>query len=165
MSNLELSQLNHDAIVNLVQLDLNPIGISSVYYFHPYQGSAINFNGQNYQPLPMVLKGFEIKAGSLPSPTVTVAANAQIRSLLRQYNGLRRALIRRVRTMKKYLGLPPNANYIIGTPQEFFINRPSDESDLGIELELRAIFDLQGDKFPRGVILRSEYPGVGLVRV
>jgi lambda family phage minor tail protein L len=165
MSNSELEDLDLDAIINLVQLDLNPIGINSIYYFHGYQARTIIFNGQSYLPLAMALKGFEIKVGSLPQPTITIAANPQIRGLLRMHNGLRRAVVRRLRTMKKYLGLAANANYVIGTPQEFFINRPSDESDMSIELELRAIFDLQGDKFPRGVILRQEYPGVGLVRV
>jgi lambda family phage minor tail protein L len=165
MSNAELINLQHDAIVNLVELDLNRIGIATVYRFHPYRSAAVVFNGQTYTPLPMEMKGFEIKTGSLDRPAITIGANAQIRGLLRQYNGLRRATVRRLRTMKKYLGLPSNPNYIIGTPSEHFINRPSKESDMAIEFELLSIFDLEGDKFPRGVILRSEYPGVGLIRV
>jgi lambda family phage minor tail protein L len=165
LSNLQLGELNHDAIIDLVQLDLNRIGINTIYYLHPYQAEMINFNGQNYQPLPMKLEGFEIKVGSPAQPKITIGANPQIRGLLRQYNGLRRATIRRIRTMKQYLNLAPNPNYIIGTPQEYFINRPSSESDMGVEIELRSIFDIEGDKFPRRVILRSNFPGVGLVKV
>jgi lambda family phage minor tail protein L len=165
LSNAQLDDLSHDAIIDLVQLDLNRIGINTIYYLHPYQAGIVNFNGQNYQPLPMKLEGFEIKVGTPARPKITIGANPQIRGLLRQYNGLRRATVRRIRTMKQYLGLAPNANYIIGTPQEFFINRPSSESDMGVEIELLSIFDIEGDKFPRGVILRSEFPGVGLVKV
>lgn len=165
MSAAELSQLEHDALIYLIQVDLNPININEIYYFHGYEAGPIAFNGQTYNPIAMATSGFEIKSGSLTSASITIASTPQMRALIKTHHGLRRVSVKRFATMAKYLNLPANINYIVVQPQEFFISRPSDVSDMGIKFELLSIIDLSGGKFPRGVMLRKDFPGIGKVRI
>jgi lambda family phage minor tail protein L len=161
---VSLSDLTPDTKVQLYELDTTAIGYGDVFRFHGYETVAVSFNGQTYTPIPLSADGFEFSLSTQPEPRVTIPDSRFIRGWLKSRNYLRGAVVRRYHTLAQYVGLSPNPNYLIKPPEEFFINRPSQISALGIVFELRSSLDFFGVQFPGERIMKDEFPGVELVR-
>lgn len=150
MTRADLFKFEHNQIVDLCSLDLNPIGHNLIQRFHPYDsGAVITFNGLIYQPLPLKLDGFELTSRGLPIPKITVGnVLGTISALIEDYDGLQGAKFSRIRTLSQYLDQPPNPNYIIGQPDVFFVDRVSEETALSVTFELRSILEINGRRLP-----------------
>jgi lambda family phage minor tail protein L len=150
MTRADLFKFEHNQVVDLCSLDLNPIGYNLIQRFHPYDsGNSIIFNGLFYESLPLKLEGFELTSKGLPIPKITVGnVLGTISALIEDYDGLQGARFKRIRTLSQYLDQPPNLNYIIGHPDVFFIDRVSEETTLSVTFELRSILEINGRRLP-----------------
>jgi lambda family phage minor tail protein L len=161
---MSLADLLPDTKVQLYELDMTSIGYSDYFRFHGYECEAVLFNGQTYTPIAMKAEGFEYSINSQPEPKITIADSKTVRAWFKSRRYLRGAIVRRLTTLSQFIGLPPNANYLARPPEEFFVNRPSTISRLGIVMELRSALDLYGVKFPGEQIMQAEFPGVEQIR-
>jgi lambda family phage minor tail protein L len=148
-----------EATINLYQFDLNPLGINLVYYYHGEEGGAVTFNGNVYNPIPIRVEGFETAVGVSPEPKVLIGnTDGIVSAFLRQYSNFRAAKITRLQTKPQYLGLPTNPNYVLGYPQVFRVNRPSNVNGISVALELQSIFELQRVQIPGRKFYRDRCP-------
>ena len=113
----DVSTLAPNAIIELFELELDAAlhGASTIYYWHAGTNADVTGNiiygGNTYVRLPVEATGFDYtSAGSLPRPTIRVAnLMGDITALLLLVNGttagndLGGAIVRRIRTLKKYL--------------------------------------------------------------
>lgn len=166
----ELQKLAPNAIIELFQLDATTFG-GDVYYFHAGTNElteSVTWQGQEYQPYPVQITGFEFNAGGqLPRPKLVVSnLSGIITALVLAYDDLLGAKIIRKRTMLKYLdavnfdgGVNPDADPTAEFPDDiYFIDRKSNENKLLVEFELAASFDVQGVKLPRRQIIQNICP-------
>jgi len=159
-----LYDLEPETKIQLFELDTRPIGYAEVFYFHEYEAGPVTFNGNVYDPISLRISGFELSINTQPEPTLSIADHPTIRGWLKSRNYLRGATIRRLHTLAQYVGLAPSTAYLLRPTEEFFINRPSQISRLGIVFELRIAIDLFGLEFPGERIMKDEFPGVEQVR-
>lgn len=157
MGRAELFKLEHNAIVELCELDLNPIGFNVVQRFHPYDTpNSVTFNGQVYEPLPINMDGFELTSKGLPIPKVTLGnVLGTVSTLIELYDGLQGAKFTRLKTLAQYLGQPSNPSYILGKPDVYYVDRPSEETALSVTFELRSVLEITGLKLPKRWITRN----------
>lgn len=164
--------LQKDAIpsglIELYVVDLNPIGAAVVFYLTPntYNGGPITFDGHEYTPFPMFSSGWD-KAidGKQPRPTLQIANATQfIQSYLNTYQDLVGAKVTRMLTLEKYCahGSTPGAQTI--ATNVFLVHQMSTREKDRVEFVLTTLIDRPGKKFPPGQVLRSEFPGAGLIR-
>ena len=166
----ELQKLAPNAIIELFELDATSFG-GDVYYFHAGTNGltdAITWQGQEYQPYPVQVTGFEFTAGGqLPRPKLAVSnLSGIITALVLAYDDLLGAKITRKRTMQKYLdavnftgGVNPDADPTAEFPDDiYFIERKVSENKSVIDFELAASFDVQGVKLPRRQIIQNICP-------
>ena len=113
----DVAILAPNAIIELFELELDPAlhGASTVYYFHAGTNADVTgniiFGGNTYVRLPIEATGFDYtSSGSLPRPTLRVAnVFGDITTLLLLVNAttagndLGGAIVRRIRTLRKYL--------------------------------------------------------------
>ncbi len=71
----ELQKLAPNAVIELYQLDSSTFG-GDIYYFHAGTNGltqSVVWQGQEYQPYPVQITGFEITAGGqIPRPKLLV---------------------------------------------------------------------------------------------
>lgn len=126
----ETQTLSPDALIDLLEIDLNPIGIPITDYFcrssqlnddMPY----IEFSGIRYKAWPIKLSGFASNAkGALPKPKIDIAnINGAIAALLVVYQPYE-AVVRRRMVYRRHLddGADPNQDAQF-EPQEYILNR------------------------------------------
>lgn len=174
----ELSKIAPSAIIELFELTLDSTlhGSSDTYRWHAGANAAINgnivWNGNEYIRLPVKAEGFEYtNGGSLPRPTLTAAnLNSYVSTLLLLVNettpgnDLGGAMIRRIRTLAKYLDGQPTADPNAKFPDEiWYIDRKSVETRDIVTFELASKFDLAGVMLPKRQIIANvcqwEYQG------
>jgi lambda family phage minor tail protein L len=157
MSRQDLYGFAHDAIIDLLELDFNPLGYNLIQRMHPHEiGQPIIFNGQTYAPVPLKMEGFETSTRGLPTPKIQIGnALGTISALLTQFEGLQGAKFTRFNTLAKYLNLPTNPNYILGDPDVFFVDRASEETRISVTFELRSVFEVNGLNLPRRYITQN----------
>jgi lambda family phage minor tail protein L len=157
MSRAELFKFQHDAVITLCELDLNPIGFNVVQRFHPYDsGSSVVFNGNTYDSFPIELDGFELTSKGLPIPKVRMGnVLGTISALIEDYDGLQGAKFTKFRTLAQYLGQPTNPNYVIGRPDIYYVDRPSEETTLSVTFELRSVLEINGLRLPKRWITQN----------
>ena len=166
----ELQKLAPNAIIELYELDASPFG-GSVYYFHAGTNSltqTVTWQGQQYQPYPVKITGFEISiGGQIPRPKMAVSnISGIITALVLAYDDLLGAKVTRKRTMQKYLdavnfsgGVNPNADPTAEFPDDiYYVERKTSENKSAVEFELSASFDVQGVKLPRRQIIQNICP-------
>ena len=166
----ELAALAPNAIIELFQLQLVAAlhGSSDTYYFHAGVNAAvtgnITWNGQSYIRLPIQAEGFEYgTTGTLPRPTLSVAnLGGEISALLLEVNAftvgndLGGALVRRVRTLRKFLDGEATADPNAKLPDEvWYIDRKATENRDVIQWELASKFDLAGVMLPKRQIIAN----------
>jgi lambda family phage minor tail protein L len=150
----------------MYELDATAMG-GSLYRFtqHDNYGAAVVWNGQSYNPYPIIASGFDMKAnGALPRPTIAIAnVNGFISAICRTTSDLIGAKVTRIRTFLKYLdavnfpgGVNPNANPAVELPREIWrIDRRSAETRDQVAFEMAAPWDVNGVKLPRRIVVQN----------
>lgn len=160
--NSEAASLTPTALISLFLLDLTPIGVNEVLYFHDGANgnfSSVVYAGQPYMPFPIMMDKFAYQGdGQVPRPTLAVSnINGFVSQYLLQNQDLIGTKVTRRRVFARFLdavnfpnGVSPytpdaNAAY----PDEiFYINRKVNENRQVVQFELATAFELDGVKLP-----------------
>ena len=137
----ELQTLSSEALIDLYEVDLEPIGMTVIEYFcsseNPDTKQGASLGGRFYKPWPVIEQGFESTSqGSLPRPSIELAnIGSSISTLLLIYKP-RGALVRRRRIYRKHLddGRDPRPDAQF-EPQEYILDR-WDRNDFTCTLQL-----------------------------
>jgi lambda family phage minor tail protein L len=153
----------HDSIVELFELDLEPIteDASDKYYFtgdiFP-DGTKIQWQGQIYEPFPISITGFETTTkGTVPQPELTVAnVLGTLAAVTNAFDDLVGAKITRRRTLGKYLDNGTNPDASEEFPEDiYYIERKTSETSLSISWQLASKIDLEGLQIPRRIVTQN----------
>ena len=153
----------HDSIVELFELDLEPIteDASDKYYFtgdiFP-DGTKIQWQGQVYEPFPISITGFETTTkGTIPQPELTVAnVLGTLAAVTNAFDDLVGAKITRRRTLGKYLDNGTNPDSSEEFPKDiYYIERKTSETSLSISWQLASKIDLEGLQVPRRIVTQN----------
>ena len=153
----------HDAIVELFELDLEPIteDASDKYYFtgdiFP-DGTKIQWQGRIYEPFPIKITGFETTTkGTIPQPELTVAnVLGTLASVTNAFDDLVGAKITRRRTLGKYLDNGTSPDLSEEFPEDiYYIERKTSETSLSISWQLASKIDLEGLQVPRRIVTQN----------
>jgi lambda family phage minor tail protein L len=159
----DLQQGWHDAIVEMFDLDLEPItgDVNDKFYFTNQlkpDSSKIQWKGNVYEPLPIISSGYEKNTtGQIAQPSLTVAnVMGTFTQVIDSLDDLVGAKVTRRRTLGKYLDGEATADPTQEFPIDiFFVERKSAENALSITWQLASIFDLEGLMLPRRVITQN----------
>jgi lambda family phage minor tail protein L len=166
----DVSVLGPNAIIELfeLQLDATLHGATTTYYWHNGVNAAVTgnivFAGNTYVRLPVEATGFDYSSsGSLPRPTLRISnLFSDMTTLLLLVNAttpgndLGGAMVRRVRTLKKFLDSEPTADPNARFPTElWYVDRKSNENRDLVEFELASKFDLAGVMLPQRQIIAN----------
>jgi lambda family phage minor tail protein L len=159
----DLQQGWHDAIVEMFDLDLEPItgDVNDKFYFTNQlkpDSSKIQWKGNIYEPLPIISSGYEKNTtGQIAQPSLTVAnVMGTFTQVIDSLDDLVGAKVTRRRTLGKYLDGEATADPTQEFPIDiFFVERKSAENALSITWQLASIFDLEGLMLPRRVITQN----------
>jgi lambda family phage minor tail protein L len=153
----------HDSIVELFELDLEPIteDANDKYYFtgdiFP-DGTKIQWQGEVYEPFPISITGFETTTkGTIPQPELTVAnVLGTLAAATNAFDDLVGAKITRRRTLGKYLDNGANPDASEEFPEDvYYIERKTSETSLSISWQLASKIDLEGLQIPRRIITQN----------
>ena len=160
----------HDAIVELIDLDLSPIlgaynGESvpsgNIFYFTNQlkpDDTKIQWKGNIYEPIPITTAGYEKSTtGQIAQPTLTVAnVLGTFTQVISGLDDLVGAKVTRRRTLGKYLDGEPDADSLQEFPIDvFYIERKTQENSMVISWQLASVLDLEGLKLPRRIITQN----------
>jgi lambda family phage minor tail protein L len=160
----------HDAIVELIDLDLSPIlGLYSgesvpsgnTFYFTNQlkpNDTKIQWKGNIYEPIPIATAGYEKSTtGQIAQPTLTVAnVLGTFTQVISGLDDLVGAKVTRRRTLGKYLDGEPGADPLQEFPIDiFYIERKTQENSMVISWQLSSVLDLEGLKLPRRIITQN----------
>jgi lambda family phage minor tail protein L len=159
----DLQQGWHDAIVELIDLDLSPItnDPADIFYFTNQvkpDDTKIQWKGNIYEPIPIASAGYEKSTtGQIAQPTLTVAnVLGTFTQVISELDDLVGARVTRRRTLGKYLDGEPGADPLQEFPIDiFFIERKTQENSMIISWELASVLDLEGLKLPRRIITQN----------
>ena len=159
----DLQQGWHDAIVELIDLDLSPItnDPADIFYFTNQvkpDDTKIQWKGNIYEPIPIASAGYEKSTtGQIAQPTLTVAnVLGTFTQVISELDDLVGAKVTRRRTLGKYLDGEPGADPLQEFPIDiFFIERKVQENSMIISWELASVLDLEGLKLPRRIITQN----------
>lgn len=149
-------------IVTLLDLDLNPCGVNTIYHFtpalinHPSQQGSITWRGIEYELAPFSVEGFEHTArGQSSNPMLTVSnVLGNFSLLVGQYQELIGAKVTIHRTYYNYLDGMPDASTTFELPVYiYYIFRLAQESEISIQWEL-ATPDRLNTKLPGRIITK-----------
>jgi lambda family phage minor tail protein L len=158
----ENQKLTPDALVELFQLDLNPIGEPTVYYFtkEPLNsaGDPIVFDGQAYYAVDMESEGWEFTGtGPFPQPTIRISnVFGFLSGALAAANDLIGATLTRTRTYAKFLDSGSDPDPDATFPLDVYtVFQKKSHNLVYIEFILAALVDQQGLTLPKRKILRD----------
>ena len=167
--NADLQNLQGDAIVDLWELDLTPIGATGNDRFVRFcnwtvaDGQPVAFASRQYLAIPMKATGFLLQTDGVPaSPLLTISnIGLEFTGLVNEWNDLIGARVRRTRVLARHLdgGTDPdgNAHWPIET---WYIQQKESEQKLLVSFRLSTAFDLDGVMLPRRRALRYTCPWV-----
>jgi lambda family phage minor tail protein L len=116
----------------------------------------IVFNGNNYLPAPITVEGFEISSKGLPTPQITIGnIMGQIGALVKANDGLQGATVTRTKLAQMPITHSFTNTDILGLPDVYIIDRPTNHTRRSITFDLKSIFDLNNLKTPRRVIYQQ----------
>jgi lambda family phage minor tail protein L len=159
-----------DPIVELYELDLAPIGQTTVYRFTPMVKESlavVQFGGQTWQPLPIQGDGFQYSNKDAPAkPTLTIGnLNKTMLTAVLSYGDLVGAKLTRYRTFRRFLtdgSSPDSAAYL---PKDiFFVERKLSHNRNFIQWQLTSALDKMGTKLPKRLFLIRDFPGLSKTR-
>jgi len=153
----------HDAIVELIDLDLSPItnDPADIFYFTNQlkpDDTKIQWRGNIYEPIPIAAAGYEKSTtGQIAQPTLTVAnVLGTFTQVINELDDLAGAKVTRRRTLGKYLDGEPSADPLQEFPIDiFYIERKTQENSMVISWQLSSVLDLEGLKLPRRIITQN----------
>ena len=152
----DVKQLSHSQVLDLFELDQFTTP-NQVFRFCNHSG--VSFGGVVYQPLAFQSGGWDFKASSsgLPRPRLVVSnVLGTVSSLIKDFNDLLGARVRRTRTLVKYLDGQPTANFNEKfSDQIYYIDRKVKETKNEIEWQLATKIDLEGVQLPKRIIIAS----------
>jgi lambda family phage minor tail protein L len=159
----DLQQGWHDAIVELIDLDLSPItnDPADIFYFTNQLkpgDTKIQWKGNIYEPIPIAAAGYEKSTtGQIAQPTLTVAnVLGTFTQVINELDDLVGAKVTRRRTLGKYLDGEPGADPLQEFPIDvFYIERKTQENSMVISWQLASVLDLEGLKLPRRIITQN----------
>lgn len=159
----DVKQTWHDAIIELFELDLSPItgNASDIYRFTSQtmpDGSKISFDGNEYEPFPIVAAGFETTTkGQTAQPELTVAnVLGTLASVVNTYNDLVGARVIRRRTLLKYLDGSTAPDPSQEFPEDkYYIERKTSETNITITWTLASKIDLEGLQLPKRIVTQN----------
>jgi lambda family phage minor tail protein L len=165
----DVAQLAPLEMVEMFVFDPSVIGqpAGNILRWHPgttVSGTAIIWQGKEYQPMPIEATDFEYSsAGTLPRPKVRISnIGGTTGAYVRTMQDALGARVTRKRTLGKYLdavnfpGGNPNANPNTGYPDEiFYVARKSVENPIFVEFELALPFDVAGVQLPRRQVIAA----------
>ncbi len=173
----DIQKLEPGALVELFVLDATSLPGGGVSYFHASTnalGGPVVWQGAEYQPWPVQVRGFEKSGtGRLPRPSLSMAnVLGTVGTLARDFNDLLGARLIRKRTFARYLdavnfpgGVNPTASSVESFPDdEFVVDQKTVENKHLIEFSLMARCDLEGVRIPLRVITQTcgwQYRGEG----
>ena len=159
----DVSQTWHDAIIELFELNLEPItGLATdKYYFTANlmpDNTKISWKGIVYEPFPIEAAGFErTTKGQIPTPELTVAnVLGTLASVVNALDDLVGAKVTRRRTLLKYLDGGSSPDPAQEFPDDiFYIERKVAENSITITWQLASKIDLEGLQLPRRIITQN----------
>ena len=172
MSEIELSKLTHDSIIELFDLDLttdavgNSIVPGQVLRFcnWSYQGRAFVFRGNPYTPFPIVASDFSIQAGGQAETANITLSNVTtgLIPLIRTYNDLVNTKLIRRRIFYKHLdGVQvsgdmyapfPTANSNAVLEESYWYLDRVEFNKLEVKWELRRLRDMGNYQLPGRIV-------------
>lgn len=157
--NIESQQIEQDAIIELLQLDLSRWGGGYLYFTPNDNGSkGVKFDGIEYSRVPMELSQVEFSnQGSLPTPELKLPAlDYALMAQLASADDLVGAPLTRIRTYAKCLdGEPDGGRAESWAPEKWVISQMTEQTDTWVTFTLRASFDQQNAMAPSEMALRS----------
>ncbi len=160
----DASSLTPDARIELIELDLSPLG-GDVLRLHAGTNGfhqPIKWQGNDYMPAAIEATGFEVSGeGQVPRPKLTIGnVSGVITGFLFDYDELRGATFTRIRTLGKYLDAAnfPNGNPGADPTQEFprevyTLDRVSRDNGAVVEWEMGAPYDVLNTQLPARVVI------------
>jgi lambda family phage minor tail protein L len=143
-------RLNLGAEVELIKLDLTPIGVSTIFYFS--QDYGISFGGQAYQQVPFEFSELERNVtGEMVAPKISLPNTAKFASsLVNQYKDAVGAELTRTKTFHRFLDGQPGADGTAVLSQDVFvIEQKLAMNKVFAQWELRVLADT-GDRMLPG---------------
>ncbi len=162
----DISTLEPNTIIELFELHLDNTlhGSTTIYRWHNNNVTGnITWNSNAYVRQPISAEGFEAKAdvGTLPRPTLTVNnADRSVTAILltvnetTEGNDLGGALVKRIRTLKKFLDGESTADPYASWPEErWYVDRKVTENRSVVSFELASKLDLPGVMVPKRQVI------------
>ncbi|ODN41044.1 phage minor tail protein L [Piscirickettsia litoralis] len=132
--------LVESAKIYLYTLDLSPLKTTTKYHFcgSPDGNKSVSFGGVIYNPIPLQTDGFERTTLHQPTPSIVLGnVKPVFLPLLKAYDNLRGALIRRVMTYVKHLDGHSDPDPSATMPEQIYvIERKSQHNNRHIAFEL-----------------------------
>jgi lambda family phage minor tail protein L len=152
-----LVQTNHDAIIELFDLDLTPVGTPTVLRFcnHSQAGANVVWRGNTYTAIALECTGFEYNGrGQLPIPQLTLAnTDGAITNIILYYGDMICAQITRHRTFARYLDGSVTADPTQAFEDDiYFVDRKVSEDKVKIVFSLASALDLEDLELPGRVM-------------
>lgn len=149
--------LKQDTLLELYELDLQPIGINNQFYFTSEKysnGLAIVYKGNSYNPLSLESSGYESShKAPFPSPTMRMSnVFGSISAILLIYEDLVGSKVTRIRVHSQYVNDPAAPEL----PREvYFVERVISENEFSIEFQLVSGVTLNSAQLPARRMLRK----------
>lgn len=146
--------LEADALVELFELDLSPIGVDDVWRFTPTPGpsGSVTFRGQIYVAADVKAEGFEVNgAGAPPQPALSVSnATDFLAGVVMAYADAVRCKVTRLRIFARFLddGADPDPTAVF-PPDVYLIEQKTRHDAEVIEWCLAAETDQEGVMLPK----------------
>lgn len=157
--NADIQGLEPGDIVTLFIVDGTLAG-ADTFYFHPYGGGQVVFQGVPYDPWRMEATGFELSGSTSPTPKLKMEnVTGFIGALCDAFGDLVGCKVTRKKTLAKYLDGRPEANPNEEFPPEiWFVEQKTAENMEYVEFELSSALDFQGVELPRRQIIQNYCP-------
>ncbi len=151
----DIQSLAPEARITLWRIEMPEEGIDQG--FTSSASSTIQFDGVDYDPLPIEGKGFGQDSKSPPRPTIAVSnVGSLYTAALFQFNNLLGAKITRFETFKKYLDGEAAADPTQKLPDRiYYINRKVRHDREAVEFELISGLDGTRRQVPSRIIGRK----------
>lgn len=148
------------AAVDLFTLDLNPIGVATVYYFTPTNlaGVEIVWNSQTYTYAAISLSDLEWSAdGDPPNPKLLLPNGSKFTAaLVTQYEDLVGVKVTRTRTFQRFLDGQPDADVNAYLSLDTFrIEQKTALNKVFAEFSIRPVHSMEHRNLPGRVCLKN----------
>ena len=156
----DIQQLDAGELVMLFEVNLAPLGSSTIYRFCPSnEGTgSVYFDGNEYVNMPITAEGFERTGnGPIPKPKLRISnITRYMHSALQANDDLLGAKVTRIVTFSDYLDGGSNQNSVGYFPKDIYvIDRKAVHNNVYIEWELASSIDQSGVKLPQRIALRN----------